>query len=946
MSVRSFVRSTARQFAARAAEKLLSRVDPMAVDATSNPRVRKDTSEGNLKKNSASITKDASRDNRRNYGKYLSPDVIDMVLRQANDGLMQNLTDISRETVRVDPHLASVLMKRFFAVASLPWEVQPATGLGIDRGKALEHAVVVNAQLRRMGGLKQSIYDIAWGRYDGRCAFEIDWNLTPKPYQTKYGTVNLSANRLLWIHPRRLSFGSRRELRILDEGSKIQQGFSSVGVSLHDDDLQRTKLWRKFIAWTPRMLCDYPEREGLAPSCLYWAFFKRFSARDRMQLLELFGKPWRIIKVNPDADIDADDLEEADRVIDALGHSSTARLPQGADLEIPQPGRTAGHVHQSVIDDANREISKLVLGQTGTTDGVPAGLNSNQTDVMADEQTLILRSDADAIAELLETYLCDATIEVNFGPEALDYAPRFVLRYDRPVDRNTEIQRLTGALNAGLGIRREEAYEVVGFGIPDEGDFVVRVEQPPSTGFTQLPQNPRPIIIPPELSDSYTGDGGSSDDSHADKMNIQVGSDAVTSIVTVNEARAAQGLPPLALPDGTPDPDGDLTIKEFNEKKMASAMSRDSEPDDIAAALVTPERKALLERHVTPENAIYLLENILSAYAVNTAASPSSILLTEDGDDDIHEQPSSDWGSPEDLLRKGRKEMMRTSKLWADSVSDAIDGLEDANEIVSAIRRVFEDVDIQPYARAIERRMVQGAALGAMDHALEIGDIEKPEVSADRGSTKKVSLSFSTMPFNQAIRSFVKRDIVSRSVWDTLRADVKRKSFTVAGIESQSMRQKVFEVLAKEIEKGADLRYFKKTMLDALRSAGLISVVKKGGLLSASHVETVFRTNVLNAYNYGRYQHASQPKVVKRFPIWGIVSIQDNRGKNRDHRRSNGIKLLASDSFWKRAYPPFGYNCRCRVRSYPAKYMSEVVDGSTITWLPDPGFTSGYVGLI
>ena len=101
-----------------------------------------------------------------------------------------------------------------------------------------------------MGGLKQSIYDIAWGRYDGRCAFEIDWNLTPKPARTKYGTVNLSANRLLWIHPRRLSFGSRRELHILDEGSRIQQGFASVGISLHDDDLRRNKLWRKFIAWT------------------------------------------------------------------------------------------------------------------------------------------------------------------------------------------------------------------------------------------------------------------------------------------------------------------------------------------------------------------------------------------------------------------------------------------------------------------------------------------------------------------------------------------------------------------------------------------------------------------------------------------------------------------------------------------------------------------------
>lgn len=42
------------------------------------------------------------------------------------------------------------------------------------------------------------------------------------------------------------------------------------------------------------------------------------------------------------------------------------------------------------------------------------------------------------------------------------------------------------------------------------------------------------------------------------------------SIVTVNEARAAQGMEPLMLPGGGEDPDGELTIAQFVAKRQAS----------------------------------------------------------------------------------------------------------------------------------------------------------------------------------------------------------------------------------------------------------------------------------------------------------------------------------------------------------------------------------------
>jgi SPP1 gp7 family putative phage head morphogenesis protein len=310
-----------------------------------------------------------------------------------------------------------------------------------------------------------------------------------------------------------------------------------------------------------------------------------------------------------------------------------------------------------------------------------------------------------------------------------------------------------------------------------------------------------------------------------------------------------------------------------------------------------------------------------------------------------HEQPSTELGSPEDLLRKGRAEMLRASDKWADEVADAIVGISDAKAIVRKIRDTFDDIDVRPYARALERKMVHGAALGAMDHALELGMLDAPSATAGAFGDSVLLSAFSEKAFKDAVGQFIKKNVVSRAVWDKLRAEIKRRSFTVAGIESQVMRQKIFQSLAQQIEKGADLREFKKTMIADLKAAGLIKSIPKKGVLSASHVDTVFRTNVLNSYNYGRYKHASQPKVIKAFPVWEIVSVIDGRERSA-HAAANGKMLLATDPFWKRAYPPFGFNCRCRIRSRSAKYLSQVVSGSTITGLPDSGFTSGYNALV
>lgn len=389
------------------------------------------------------------------YGRHLDLDRIEIAIRNAQGGYMRDLTDLSRETCALDPHLTAVLNKRFNAIAAAPWDVVPAEGPGVDPATAKLYAEVVREQLLRIEKFAQGIRQLAWGLFDARAALETQW-VQREP--DKRGVIWYAAE-LSWVHPRRLHFGPKRELRLSDD-NWAGGGFMPIGVELD-------ALWPKFVQFKPQLFGEYPEREGLAPRCMYWSFFKRFGARDRMILLELFGKPWRVVTVPEGSQASPQDLLDAERAADQLGGNTSVRMPRGTELEAIQPGTTAGAVHNDVIAESDRQISKLVLGQTGTTDAVSNGLGAGmQSSIMQDDQLLIFTGDCDLLSAAIEDTLTDPIIALNFGAAALTHAPRFVIRAEIPTDQKAEVERLQAALNAGLEIKLDEAYEIAGFSRP------------------------------------------------------------------------------------------------------------------------------------------------------------------------------------------------------------------------------------------------------------------------------------------------------------------------------------------------------------------------------------------------------------------------------------------------------------------------------------------------
>ncbi len=1203
-------------------------------------------------------TLDARQDTRRRFGRSISMDVIEGALRNAYRGSMRNLTDILRETVETDPHLGSILNKRFGSVANLPWDVQPASGTGIDRDKAMFYAEVVRQQLKNMSTLRKNLGQLAWALFDGRACLELQWvELQPGlgASSPQFGMTSIAVEQMDWIHPRRISFGSNRELRINPENVQFGGSFANTGIDVRS-------IPGKFIWWTPQLFSEYPEREGLGIKCMYWSFFKRFAARERMILSELYGKPWRIVTVDPESAAGADELLAAEEIVDALGSSYTARMPRGTKLEVVSPGRNAGQVHAEIIEESDKQNSKLVLGQTGTTDAVPAGLNSNQANVMQDEQLGVLINDAAQLSEVIEQFLTNRIIIENFGELEVTHAPVFRLRADIPADRVSELARLDAALKTGLSISRDEAYETSGFSIPDPDEVTIQMQQPPTPANAPVAPAIRPMVVyplgaSPDVGEQQPPARPAGEDATTMGEGSPAGAGSADSTVTVNEDRASRGLEALTLPDGSEDPRGALTVKEFDatfeaalseeaeEAGAVTAAEPVSEPepakqamngaqiaavidiveryrtgalprssarsmltsifpfdgsqaeailgpppgeDEIAAAAPAPVPAApaapvptedsllgeaetsedespglglsVVLAHGEPENVAHeiaegeilhgeagihahevlralettasdgahshvfqmpngvfvvteldgqhmhglpdvdaevtledgehghaivmggqvmftgveisahrhtlqvmatavdgahrhtmqvpnpentseqltitsmtagefaaamregkmpaLIENTLPGMTavkhrkrkVYTADSEFQASLAAASDEHLEEravwdawvaqghvdgvtlevgqdQPVTPNGSPEDYVIKGMQELTRATAEWGKAFADAVDGESSAVGIFAALQRANSTSAVGKFGRALERRKLQALMLGVLDDVREIaGDEDAGEETIETvveqgeelGSTvdalqtetsaqlddlegeggqvlsqmrHAVTLAgspedFTKMPFAQAVKFFKGLNVLDRASFERATAAIKARSFTVAGIMRDQMLRTLQNELVLAIQAGDDLRRFKDRIAPRLKQAGFTAQVGKlksgAQALNASHVETVFRTNVLNTYNTGRYVHQNSPTVLAAFPVWEFRAIRPSNPQDRQtHFAANGKMLMANDPFWKTAYPPYGYNCRCRVVARGRKAISKVIPGTSIQGLPDPGFTSG-----
>lgn len=203
-----------------------------------------------------------------------------------------------------------------------------------------------------------------------------------------------------------------------------------------------------------------------------------------------------------------------------------------------------------------RETKRMVLLWEGVTD-VDAALNGSvplwpdSFDVKDLERSLKLGLDAmtlplgeTAKAALIKT-LRDDLVELSDEPrEGEELSERE--RSDREIEEEARIGR---GVDAPLG-----AYPPADGGVTTEASATDETGGLDESG-NVVPLRPGAVAATSAVSVPTT--------------EILTASGDKASVVTVNEARASIGLPALTLPGGQRDPDGDLTVEDFREKRKA-----------------------------------------------------------------------------------------------------------------------------------------------------------------------------------------------------------------------------------------------------------------------------------------------------------------------------------------------------------------------------------------
>lgn len=381
-------------------------------------------------------------------GVYMTPSSVSSALRMAELGYMSRYCDLLSECREKVSHLQATLSLRELAIASCEWEMTPKDH-GTKRRKskkALEISDYVSRRIEEIPEFGEAIQHLMGGVYFGRSALE-------KEYGRDSDGVMIKA--LYPIHPKRLSYAVNWRLHLWDENGNEYDSrlgnFPGVDILAEFPD--------KFIVHTPNTMgVELATRQGLGRVLVWYALFWSWSQRDWMKFAELFGQPWRVAFYDK-ATADQDDVAIIKQALAEMSSATSAVLPSTTHFDIKMPsGRST--VHEALRNALNAEISKVVLGQTLTTEVGSTGGNRALGQVHNEVRMDIKNNDGRSISETIQRGLVEPLVRAQFGAAmAREFCPTFRLITRSEEDINMVFKRAIAAVDRGVPIAVDDLRE-------------------------------------------------------------------------------------------------------------------------------------------------------------------------------------------------------------------------------------------------------------------------------------------------------------------------------------------------------------------------------------------------------------------------------------------------------------------------------------------------------
>ncbi|KWT81151.1 DUF935 domain-containing protein [Candidatus Magnetominusculus xianensis] len=415
---------------------------------------------------------------RSRYNTYpssgLTPERLVRILREADQGNIMRLMELMEEMQEKDTQIASTLQTRSLQVAGLEWEVLPAAVSRQDK----KTAAAAGEMLRYIGNLEGALLGMMDAIGKGFSVHEIMWEI---------------AGGSVWI----------RELKRISQGRFT---FNSKDAILSIPRLLTAAepVWGEELVLNKFVLHRYENRAvitpraGLLRSCAYIYLFKSYAIKDWVVFNELFSVPMRMGKYKTGAT--KEEIDVLKEAVFNLGVDAAAVISDSTTIELLESKlRSDTKSFSEFIAMCDKSISKLVLGHTGSSEGTPGKLGSE--DEAKEVRRDILEADAKALAKTIKTYILTPWVLYNYGLDA--GVPQFKFHYERQEDLEKTAKvysALTGIGFTDIGV--SHIHERFGIPAPEEDEPTLKSS---TTANAKLPDTTLPANkLMLNTADEYT----------------------------------------------------------------------------------------------------------------------------------------------------------------------------------------------------------------------------------------------------------------------------------------------------------------------------------------------------------------------------------------------------------------------------------------------------------
>jgi phage gp29-like protein len=387
----------------------------------------------------------------------LDPVRLGAILRMAETIDPTTYLELAEDMEEKDLHYLGVLGTRKRAVAQLEITVEAAT----DSARDVEIANFVRTFIGR-AELEDEIFHMMDSVGKGYSVTEIIWDVSEKQYMPA---------RLEWCEPKWFRFDEMgQNLRMVD------------GMEL------KPLMPYKFVPTRIAAKSGLPVKGGLARAVAWCWLFKNFTIKDWVIFAEAYGHPVRIGKYGPGA-TPADKATLLDAVMN-ISSDFAAIIPQSMVIEQLQADAPKSvELFQSLANYLDQQVSKVVVGQTATTDAIKGGyaVGKVHNEVRGDIQ----RSDARLLASSINRHLVRPMVDLNFGPQK-NY-PMVYIGNKEAADHDLLGKTIPELVDRGLKIGMSSVRDKVGFPDPDEGEEVLQPKGGAAPAAV-LPPAPKPGV--------------------------------------------------------------------------------------------------------------------------------------------------------------------------------------------------------------------------------------------------------------------------------------------------------------------------------------------------------------------------------------------------------------------------------------------------------------------